>query len=95
MKTDNKIDLITFLRKLYFKKVIILKCLVLFVFLGIVISILSPVSYRSSIIFVPQTGDESNGSFNLNNIAGIAGINLPMENNDSYIHPDLYPNHCR
>ena len=39
---------------------------------------------------MPQTGDESNGCFNFNQIANIAGVNLPLDNNNSNIHPDLY-----
>ena len=91
MREKTNIDLAKFFKILFLNKKTIINFIIISVLIGVIISINSTVTYKSSVVFVPQTGDESNSSFNFNQIANIAGVNLPLDNNNSNIHPDLYP----
>lgn len=92
---ENSIDIIAVLKKLWVDRKFIIKASILFFFIGVVIALLSPVSYTSETTFVPQTSDQSSSSSSkgLGSLASLAGINLNAEaasSLDNYISPLLY-----
>jgi LPS O-antigen subunit length determinant protein (WzzB/FepE family) len=90
MKNDlnNEIDLIEILKKLYTSKKIIIYCSALFIILGIIISLTSPIKYSSSTTFIPQNQENSTSSFS--GVASLVGINLGSSSG-SDIPPSMYP----
>jgi len=90
MKNDlnNEIDLIEILKKLYTSKKIIIYGSTLFIILGIIISLISPIKYSSSTTFIPQNQENSSSSFS--GVASLVGINLGSSSG-SDIPPSMYP----
>ena len=72
---ENSIDIIAVLKKLWVDRKFIIKASILFFFIGVVIALLSPVSYTSETTFVPQTSDQSSSSSSkgLGSLASLEG----------------------
>lgn len=90
---ENSIDIIAVLKKLWVDRKFIIKASILFFFIGVVIALLSPVSYTSETTFVPQISDDQMSPSNqLGSLASIAGININSTEmtSDSYLSPLLY-----
>ena len=86
--SNDEIDLIEILKKLYnSKKQIILVSLV-FGLIGCVIALTSPISYNSSTVFIPQN-QENMKSSTLSGVASLVGINI--NSSTSEIPPSMYP----
>ena len=81
---NTEVSLIQILKLLLKNTEIIKKITIPFIIVGFFISILSPVKYKSSIIFSPQISDNQSAS-TFSSIASIAGLNLNSENQNVYI----------
>ena len=92
MSIDNntEIQLIEIIKDLLKNKKKIILISVIFMILGIIIALLSPVKYTSSTIFVPQISSGVNNS-NLSTIASIAGFKLDNNISNNEISPNIYP----
>ena len=89
---DDTLDLIYLLRKIYLNHNLILKTTLLFLLIGVSISLFSPVTYKSNIKFsLLSASDNSPTRSSISNLASIAGINLNIDNSTSIIDPKLYP----
>ena len=86
----DEIDLLEILRKLYKSRKLILYVSIFFLILGVVVSLISPIKYSSSIIFIPQKSDTSNSS--LSGVANLVGINFGSQSIGGEIPPSMYPN---
>ena len=90
---DDSIDVIALLATLWQSRKLIVKTILVFLTLGILISLLSPVKYSASTVFVPQLGSEVKAPSGLSSLASLAGINLSSSGQGGGdISPLLYPN---
>lgn len=91
---EDSIDIIAFLKKIWFDRILILKVVITFFFAGCLVALMSPVEYTSQTTFVPQVSDDkiSTSTNRLGSLASLAGINLdPTElTSDNYLSPLLY-----
>lgn len=88
-KLDDQINIIDLLKKLYKSRKFIFYFSFLFVLLGVIISLLSPVKYNSTTIFIPQQKESSSSS--LSGVASLVGINIGSSSYGSDISPSMYP----
>ena len=88
MATDE-IDLVELLKKLWKARRFILVFSFALSFVGVSVALLSPISYKAEVTFVPQTGD-AKAPGGVSNLAALAGINLNADMG-SEIPANLYP----
>lgn len=87
----DEIDLVDLLGTVYKNKKTIIRVTALFIIIGLLVALFSPVKYKAEITFVPQTSEDSGiNSSSLSGLAALAGVNLGKENS-SQIPPSLYP----
>jgi uncharacterized protein involved in exopolysaccharide biosynthesis len=88
---EVEIDLFDLARKLWNKRIFIVKVTSCFFILGILVAAFSAKEYTSSIVMVPQSSDGSSKLGGLSGLASMAGINLSDMGGDQSISPSLYP----
>lgn len=88
--TENEIDLIEVIRKLWTKRKFIIKVTVVFACLGVLIALFSAKEYTASCTIVPQTGEKTPGG-NLGGLAAMAGISLGSISEGDVLSPKIYP----
>ena len=71
---NDEINFTEIIKKIYNSRKIIIYITLIFVIIGIVISLLSPIKYSSSTIFIPQNQEVNSSS--LSGVASLVGINL-------------------
>ena len=88
-KNVNEVDLITYLKKFWLNKGIIILFSSFFILIGIVSSLLEPFVFKSSTTFIPSSA-ESAPSSGLSGVASLVGINIsaPISNE---IPASMYP----
>ena len=91
-ESDDEIDLIELLKKVYLEKKFILKISILATLFGIVYALFQPNEFTSSTTFIPQlsSGVKAGGS-SLSGLASLAGINIGSMESSSEFPPTLYP----
>jgi len=89
MVNNNELDFISFIKKIYKSKTDIIYITIFFLTLGVIISLLAPIKYSSSTIFIPQNQDSNNSS--LSGVASLVGINFGSNLNGSEIPSSMYP----
>ena len=92
MNTDfnDEIDLIEILKKVYNFRSIVMYTTIIFIIIGVVFALLSPVKFSSSTVFMPQNKEASSSS--LSGVASLVGINLGSSSfGGEYIPPSMYP----
>ena len=89
---DDEIDLIALLKTIFTARRFVLRTTTLFAVIGILVALVSPVSYTASSTFMPQLS-EGRSSSSLGGLASLAGINLSavMGGQPQEISPSLYP----
>lgn len=88
--TENEIDLIEVMRKLWANRKFIIKVTVIFACFGILVALFSAKEYTATCTMVPQTGEKTAGG-NLGGLAAIAGINLGSISEGDVLSPKIYP----
>ena len=90
--SEDEIDLIELLKKVYLEKKFILKTSILAALFGIVYALFQPNQFTSSTTFIPQlsSGVKTGGS-SLSGLASLAGINIGGMESSSEFPPSLYP----
>lgn len=89
-KTEDEIDLVEIVQKLWRNRKFIIKVTVVFAVLGFIVAITTPNVYTASCTMVPQTGQKSTGG-SLGGLAAIAGINLGSLSSGEVLSPTVYP----
>ena len=90
--SEDEIDLIELLKKVYKEKKFILKTSILTALFGIVYALFQPNEFTSSTTFIPQlSSDVKAGGSSLSGLASLAGINLGGVEGSSEFPPTLYP----
>ena len=87
---EDEIDLIALFKSLWISRKKIFKITSLFLILGVVVALLSPVVYTASSTFIPQS-NSSGGSSSLSGVASLVGINLGGNLSGTEIPPSIYP----
>ena len=90
--SEDEIDLIELLKKVYLEKKFILKTSILAALFGIVYALFQPNEFTSSTTFIPQlsSGVKTSGG-SLGGLASLAGINIGGMESSSEFPPSLYP----
>lgn len=88
-QSNDEIDLIEILKKLFKSRKLILYISTLFVIIGIMVSLILPVKYSSSTVFIPQSQETNTSS--LSGVASLVGINLGSSSVGGDIPPTMYP----
>ena len=89
---QDSIDVIALVASLWQNRKFIIKISLIFVIAGILVSLLSPVKYSASTVFVPQLGSDVKAPSGLSSLASLAGININSDSQTGDISPLLYPN---
>ena len=89
VNSNDKIDIIELLKKLYKSRKLILYITIIFSSIGIVFGFLLPVKYSSTTIFITQ--NQETGSSSLVGVASLVGINLGNSSYGNEISPIMYP----
>ena len=87
---NDEIDLIALLKSLLKKKKLILKLTLIGGLIGLIVGLLTPKTYTSSVTFILQQSDGKQLNSYLGGLASLAGINLNSGSNSS-IAPVIYP----
>ena len=87
---NDEIDLIALLKSLLKKKKLILKLTLIGGLIGLIVGLLTPKTYTSSVTFILQQSDGKQLNSSLGGLASLAGINLNRGGNSS-IAPVIYP----
>ena len=88
-EVNDEIDFIEIFKKIYSAKKIIIIITFIFSLTGIAFSLLSPIKYSSSTVFIPQNHD--NRSSSLSGVASLVGINLGSSSFGGEIPSSMYP----
>tara|TARA_B100001939_G_C16915357_1_gene606639 strand:- start:443 stop:1435 length:993 start_codon:yes stop_codon:yes gene_type:complete len=88
-KINDEFDLIDLFKKIYISRKFIFYLTLFFLILGIIVSILLPVKYSSSTIFIPQKQESTKSS--LSGVASLVGINLGNLDTGGEIPSSMYP----
>ena len=87
---NDEIDFIALLKSLLKKKKLILKLTLIGGLIGLIVGLLTPKTYTSSVTFILQQSDGKQLNSSLGGLASLAGINLNSGSNSS-IAPVIYP----
>jgi LPS O-antigen subunit length determinant protein (WzzB/FepE family) len=90
VKAYDEITLIELLKKVWVRKTIILRGVLIGLGIGLFVALASPKEFTSSVTFIPQTASKG-GASGLGGLASLAGINLPSGGDTQEIGPELYP----
>lgn len=88
----DEIDIVALLKTVFSSRRFVIKVTILFAFIGVILSVVSPTKYTASSTFVPQLS-EGRTNPSLGGLASLAGINLSaiMGSQPQEIPPSLYP----
>jgi hypothetical protein len=87
----DRIDMIALMKNIWVGRRIVITIFLVFVLLGLLVAIFSPVKYRSGSVLLPQA-EEQQDLGQLGGLASLAGFNLNnMLGGAAGISPDLYP----
>lgn len=86
---EQEIDLLEIVKRLWQKRMFIIKVIVAFMILGLFVAISSPKEYSASCLVVPQTANKSAGG-SLSGLAAMAGISLGNMGEGETISPKVY-----
>jgi len=88
---DGEIDLFDIIRQIWDRRKTIIITVVVFLFLGIFVAVVSPEEYTSEVVLMPQSGSSSGGASGLlRQFGGLAGVSLGGSSSGS-IGVNLYP----
>ena len=88
---DDEIDLIALAKTVWDSRKFIIKTLVVFVFLGVAVALLTPKEFTASSTMVPQLSGSSNKLGGLSSLAAMAGFELNMNSAPTDLSPYVYP----
>lgn len=90
MKSDEDVDLIAWGRKLWVKRKFIVYMTSIFVVLGVTYSLIIPVKYDASTIFITKSGHQERVPGSLGGLASLAGVSVNLGDSGSDIPSGLY-----
>lgn len=90
VQTDE-IDLIVLAKTIWSRRKFVIKTVIVFVFIGLVIALLSPKKYNATTKMVPQVSDETLKMGGLSSLASMAGVNMNLGLETTDLSPQTYP----
>ena len=87
--SNDEIDLIDLLKKLYKSRKLIIYLTIIFSIIGVALAILLPEKYNSTTVFITQ--NQETGSSSLSGVASLVGINLGSGSFGGEIPATMYP----
>ncbi|MDC1462428.1 Wzz/FepE/Etk N-terminal domain-containing protein [Polaribacter sp.] len=90
LQTEDQIDIIALLSKVWYHKKSILKTVVIFGVIGIIVALSTPNKFTASSLFTPNYSGQSGGSSGLKGLASLAGINVGSMEGTKEVSPMLY-----
>lgn len=91
IQDEQEIDLVELAKKLWDKRLFLLKCCGVAVVAGLVVAFSIPKEYSTTVKLAPESTDPSRKMGNLGGLAAMAGINLNTSSGADAISPELYP----
>ena len=89
VNSNDEIDIIDLIKKLYKSKKLIVLITIIFSSIGIATALLLPVKYNSTTVFITQ--NQESGSSSLSGVASLVGINLGSSSLGGEIPSTMYP----
>ena len=91
-QSEDQIDIIALLSKLWDGKKLIIRTVCIFGIIGVYVALSTPNQYPASAMFTPNSsGSSSTGSSSLKGLASLAGINIGgMSEGTKELSPMLY-----
>ena len=89
VNSNDEIDIIDLIKKLYKSKKLIVLITIIFSSIGIATALLLPVKYNSTTVFITQ--NQESGSSSLSGVASLVGINLGSSSFGGEIPSTMYP----
>ena len=89
VNSNDEIDIIDLIKKLYMSKKLIGLITIIFSSIGITTALLLPVKYNSTTVFITQ--NQESGSSSLSGVASLVGINLGSSSLGGEIPSTMYP----
>ena len=87
---NHEVDLIELFGNLWRGRKTIIKFTLVFVLIGLIITIISPKEYTTTVVFVPQVDRGQPAMGNLSGLASLAGININSGGNSHSLSPYVY-----
>src|SRR5574344_2503463 len=88
---EAQLDIIPLIIEIWGERKFILRVIGVFVAIGLLIAIFSPVKYTASATLLPSQSSSSMLSGSLGSLASLAGVNIPKGLTGTEISPELYP----
>lgn len=88
---EDEIDLIALVKTIWDSRKFIIKTVIVFIFLGVAVALLTPKVYTASTTLVPQVSGGSSKTGGLSSLAAMAGFSLNMDNTSQDLSPLVYP----
>ena len=88
---EQEIDLLELVKRLWDKRILIIKITTAFIVLGVFVAIFSPKEYSASCTIVPQV-NKKNVNSSLSSLASMAGISLGNMGSGETLSPMVYSN---
>jgi len=89
-KAPEEIDLIELFLKIWAERKFILKVASVFLFIGLIIAFGTPKEYKAETTLIIESNKSATNGL-LQQFGGLAGINIPMNSENTGFAPDLYP----
>ena len=89
VNSNDEIDIIELLKKLYKSRKVIIYTTIIFSAVGVAFALLSPVKYKSTTVFITQ--NQETGPSSLSGVASLVGINLGSSSFGGEIPSTMYP----
>ena len=86
---EEEIDIMALVKRLWEKKVFIIKVACVFAVLGVIVALTTPKEYTASCVVVPETKGGAFSSSSLGGLAAMAGINLGGANGGEMLSPSM------
>ena len=89
---EDEIDLIALAKTIWDSRKFIINTVIVFIFLGVAVALLTPKEYTASSTLVPQVSSGSSSKMGgLSSLAAMAGFSLNMDNTTQDLSPLVYP----
>ena len=89
--SSSEINLIQLAKTIWGKKFLVVAISSLFIIIGVINALTSPIVYSSSTTFIPSNQESSSAGSNLSGVASLVGINLGGLSSGSEIPASMYP----
>lgn len=87
---EGELDILALIKRLWEKKLFIIKVTCIFGLLGVIVALTTPKEYTASCVVVPETKSGAFSGSSLGGLAAMAGINLNASSGGEMLSPIMY-----